>query len=612
MVTRKIILRFGQSNENGYGDLDDFIALTGENWQHTGTYSNLWFWQNDPSKADSTQGQWIQLDLLPTRMNTIADPVAPISYATTPIHISAPSNVYARRTGPVLECIHGISAALDEPLYVVGLCVDLTYISRHEPITPALPQVSWFNTNAHRSWHPSLPYDDTPFTETVVDSGTSATASISVNVLSDSAASWTADEHAGHYLKIGAKTALILTNTATDLVIYPVITDNPWWPITGSAPSGAVDYTVVARSYFAASLLRALLDGYLTAAATAASPDTIEVVGVFGHIGESESLDAQRASLAGVNMRAIIDYTNQWLVDSGYAVRANGIPWVLTGVKEGVGWTYDTIVNQHYQDIAKERDNVRFVAATDAQVGGLTGSDLAHFNAQGVMLLGQLQAQAWLDIASATEDATDRMTLAELRTMVKRRYQRSTNDNSLTTQQLDFYINEGLRELCLQHGDNMWFLRKTERVAFGVAGSISTLPRQIRRVLEVTVADRPELPVDHRLYGHVDPGRAIMLFLPYATAGNYDVHYIALPKDLVAATDMPPLPSEYRTMLIAFACRRAAVDAGNMEHANMFAREAGEHTALMARDVQRHERQRHLTLDIGQGFDRYLYPFGGR
>lgn len=426
----------------------------------------------------------------------------------------------------------------------------------------------------------------------VSGTATGIAGAIPASVLTDAGA-FVAGAHVGHWAIVGGAIGYISANTTDELTIQF------WAPSVQAGTMGSVAYQVADIRPGAGSFAKLLIEDYVGACNTAlvAEGHQIDVQDIFGIIGESDAGELIRAQRAGDNMRAIITYMRDRLVALGYTtLPANKIRVTLALVKENAIWTYATTVNEAYRALADSDPYISVVDTNSFSYGGATGSDTAHFDAQGQLDLGRALYESNKELrereGQATVGANYRLTLADLRTRFRRRYERTTSSAELTNPQVDSYLNDALRHLYNVAGDNAWFLRQIDTVTIsGSPGQTTTLPSHIRRVYRVEKTTEPGLDLPNFVVGYSNEGRT-QLVLPQHAAGTYNIHHFLYPLDLSADEDKCVVPPEYVELVILYACKRAAETAGNVDHAAIFNVEVAMLEQVMKRDLVRYDRPR--------------------
>lgn len=609
MVDR-VIICFGQSNMVGTGYLSELQTLAGTKWSHTGTYSNIRYFQHNLFNFGTITGQNTLLDFAASRYD--APPSSAYDYPVNYSHPQVTINPFLESFGPDLEFARMVQATLGEPVIVVKLAYGGTYISRIEPQNTDIIQYNWFWPNAHRSWHPSLPKDYTPYTETTVLTGTSTAVtpgdpSIPTPGSLTEVGAFTPSAHVGQFVNSGGFSGQILSNTADQLFV------GSWYPDSGtytpavSAPAVGA-YTIVSRSFFSASLVKVLMEDYLPLV----SADFV-VESVLSYIGESESIEEDRANDAYENMKAVMDYV-RGRITLLTEQPANEVPWVMIGPQNNTGvWPYANITVQKLQELADNDPCCRYLDSTDFEFGGFTGSDQSHHSAQGIYDLSRAAGELWLElrqqVAGAHVNPYDSLSLSDIRTRVRRTLSGNNQSNTPTNQQIDQAANASQREICVRLGDKAWFLRRVETFSVN-SGTPNTvlLPRFIRRLMRVENPNCPTQQIKWYMVSWEKNGR-IRIKLPESATGDLNFHHMIPVTDLDDPNDKFLIPMEYSELLEVLTCWRLAkslkspagvqIESGELERLWQFVEE----------DTLKHDRQRQDITELtslNDPFSKYL------
>lgn len=607
MARRKVIVCWGQSNMDGQGLLSALATIGGTKWDHTGVYSGIYYWQNAMYDYVSTAGQWTQLDFADSRYDG-----APTSAYDYPVNASKPAvTTFERKFGIDLELAWGRQAELGEPIYVVKLAPGGTYISRCEPLSTAQPpDGDWFWPHAHRSWHPSLPDSDTPFTSTTVATLPGAGVTYSGTGLSDPSAPGALGSNlAGYWVVSGSSSGLIVSNTTTSITI------SAWHPLP-TVPVNGTGYTIQTRSFYSASLIKKLVS-YLTAAAAASGADGIDVIDIYSYIGESEATEEDRATEAGSNMKACMAYLRGQIASNGWSTQpAHKIAWTLIGPKETSVWPYASTVNDQYRSIADEDAYCTFVDSTPYSYGGSTGTDTFHNDAQGLYDLAQaaLAARRSLSVKASSASTPDdtRPTLAQMRDRVRRRYTGAGQSNDPSDEKLDQAINNALRRIYQWAGDEAWFLRRidTLRLSGGSTTPI-TLPILVGRIVRIEDSTFPGVQVEGWKGVGYDSGGRLKIQVTQQTGGNLVVHSILKTRDLTSDDERILVPGEYSELVEVVSCYVLAGQVPNVTLMQVYDKDMQELKKAFQRDCQRHDRHRREALSATEALNPWVYwPVG--
>ena len=347
---------------------------------------------------------------------------------------------------------------------------------------------------------------------------------------------------------------------------------NSWHPAETDKqpPALNADWTVNDYSY---GLFGMLIDKILiekaTAWVTANRPgDTLDVRGIFGMLGETDSTFAERAAIAGQNMQMVRDVMRSKIAAAGLSqTMGKNIPFVIGGVRDKGFWPYAGTINTQYKQLATDDPYSGYVNTDDLPNNDLT--DQAHYSAAGQVTFGKRLYDEWVRVSKRQQDANrypaSRKTLGQLRTEVKRRYERNAVDNDATDERINQAINDSLREIYNTLGDSAWFLRRTE--SFTITSDYQTpftLPRQVNRILAIEnpINYGRTITFDHM--GYTDEGR-IKIRLLSDPGGTFDVHFVCLPTDLTDDSELAQIPNEYTELVVVMAAMRLAQTGGHQD-----------------------------------------------
>lgn len=362
----------GQSNADGFGDLWQWIALG-----HS--YAALYFYQDDISDSVATSGKFTAADFDPGLYGVS---VAQYDY---PVNLGGVSyGPHSYRFGPELEICRLIASYHGDDVYCVKTAVGATYIGDKDPFGAAIfPPVGWWCPWAHRGWGDAAAATP-PYSVEVKYSGTAT--SIAGNVMTDSGASWTPGALIGLWISVGGMTGCVIGNSSTQATVF-------YW--ARSTPT-AGPYQIQAWTPQTASLARVYAEQILPAAASA---ESIEIDSFFVVIGEYNSLTEEDASRSFDDMLDMIWRLRNGAVAAGAtSLQAHEIIVVLAEVKEGTIWPYAAKVNASYRAIAECDPMVVTVSADGVSIGGLTGTDQAHYDAAGQIELGRRMFEAYKQV----------------------------------------------------------------------------------------------------------------------------------------------------------------------------------------------------------------------
>ena len=327
-------------------------------------------------------------------------------------------------------------------------------------------------------------------------------------------------------------------------------------------------------------------------AAIIAEGNEPDIRGVFTVAADVDALSEVRSSKAEANMRLLITTLRQYIADNGYSKRnPSQIPWIIANVA-GTAWSYEDEVNAAMAAIADDYSSVSIVDT----VGYTLETDKVHIYGSSQVQLGKDFFTAWVEADTAESDATreqsDLLTLSDIRTKVKRRYERTVTSNSSTNTQIDGFINDALREFFNTVGDNAWFLRRMEQLTLNTSypGTID-MPRKVKRLITIESLICPGQPVVWKGIGYTDQGRLRIALHDYSES-SYLAHYIVLPEDLEQDGDLCLVPRDYVELIVVLACKRLAEAGGNAAIAGYYAVEVERLYKYVKRNMQTFDRMR--------------------
>lgn len=330
----------------------------------------------------------------------------------------------------------------------------------------------------------------------------------------------------------------------------------------------------------------------------AAEGNTMDVVGIFGIPCENDAVVQQAAAVFEDNLRNVRDSLRKFIADSGYSRRkAHQIPFGVSKLRAAF-FAYGSVTNAAVDALAAQDSRTFGVPTEDVQY--IVG-DGTHFDALGMVTLGGLFFDAWKAIYEA-DNYTDRTiadlpTLAVLRTKVRRRWERGTSSNDASQNQIDMFLNDSLREIANTLGDNAWFLRRSEAatVETGLFPGTISLAGNIARILRIETAACPGLALTWKGIAYTSALR-VQITLHDAPGGPYIVHFIQLPPELVADTDIAILPGQYIELLVALTCKRLAECVSSAPLASYYAAETERLWRYVKRDCLRYDRMRQESM----------------
>lgn len=341
--------------------------------------------------------------------------------------------------------------------------------------------------------------------------------------------------------------------------------------------------------------------------------DTMDVQGIFGMEGESDSQDQTRANLTGTNMALIRDTMRARIDQLGVSsIAARKIPFVFGLIRTTDNfWTFANTTNTGFRQL--EQDDVYTGVVETNHLTVNSSPDQGHYNAAGQVQFGKDLFSKWRQIrdreGSATTKPDERLTLSGLRARVRRRYERNdssnlVNSNSIVAQ----FLNDAVRELLNTLGDNAWFLRRIETV--GSLGDPSTpvsLPKIVKRLLRIESASYPGTQIPWHMVGMTENGR-LRILVESIAAGPFELHHMIQHEELVLDQDPTLVPLDYSELLVLLACKRLSESGGNVQMAAYYETEVQRLYAYIKRDAQRYERQRRGEFSVLGAVDRYRLP----
>lgn len=334
----------------------------------------------------------------------------------------------------------------------------------------------------------------------------------------------------------------------------------------------------------------------------AAQGDTPDYDACFVLLADNEGFYPEKIARIGDNMRLLRD-----------AIRT------LTG-NPRMKWIMAGTTNDFYGGAsgrAQMEAQLDQVAQDDAWSGHSSSHgeqftiyiDGSHLDGPGQVARGKAFFDTWVEVSKKANNAArvlaEMPTLASLRTKVRRRYERSDVGNSDNPTQIDQFINDSIRELYHLVGDDKaWFLRRVEQVdvSGGLYPNTIALPRQVKRLLRIEPVSRPGMQLTWKGLAHTDEGRT-QITLHETCTGPFNLHFIALTKDLVIDTDVALVPDEYTELVVVLACKRLTENAGNSTMAQYYMAEAARLTQQVKRSCALHDRMRQPQLETLGAYD---------
>ena len=342
-----------------------------------------------------------------------------------------------------------------------------------------------------------------------------------------------------------------------------------------------------------------------TAAALISEGNEIDIQGVFAVVSDIDAESEVYANKAADNLRNLVKALREFIDAGNYSSkRASSIPFVFGSVATTT-YAYQNTVNAALTQLAEDDPYVKVV---DASAYTLE-TDQVHWDAPACQEFGVDAFSAWssalVDESDATRPQDDLPTLADIRTKVRRRYERTVTANDITDEQMDLFINDAIREIYNTLGDNAWFLRRSETLTMSTTypGTL-TLPRKVKRLIRVDRSAFPGSPVKIKGLTYTDQGRLQVTLMDYS-GGPFVAHYILLPKDLEQDSDTTLIPWDHIELIVMLTCKRLAESGGNAAIASYYAGETQRLWQYAKRDALRYDRIRGGVLESN---DHYAPP----
>lgn len=357
--------------------------------------------------------------------------------------------------------------------------------------------------------------------------------------------------------------------------------------------------------------LYGVLTSMISAMATLANAagDTLDIQGFFPHLGTNDASDTTRTEMFLKNMTFLRDSLREWTSANSYSSLApQNIPWVMSGIGPAAGRPAANVTSCNAAMLQMEQDDpfTGYVDTTDTSVFSYD-IDGVHLDQDGSVQDGVALYQKWVEVISRITDPNvldmDRPTLGNLRSRVKRRYERNTSGNAATADQINVFINDSLREFYNTIGDNPWFLRRKETITVSATyPTTTTLPRTIRRIVRVEDAAYPGRMIPYQCMGFTDSGR-IEMSLHGAPTSQVTVWHLIVPRELVGDGDRCMVPLDYVELVVILTCKRLAEAAGNVNLASYYDAELVRLWKYVKRNVLAHGRMSNDQLSPGDSYD---------
>lgn len=293
--------------------------------------------------------------------------------------------------------------------------------------------------------------------------------------------------------------------------------------------------------------------------------DTLDVVGCFSMEGESDAGSSDRYTYAKKNMAIIRDTARSRIAALGLTSKtATKIPWVIGGINSYSGWTYRQQVNDAFSQLEADDSWTGYV---DTSTFSMTSP--GHFDTQGLISLGNAWADKWVALTSRYTDAdqpnANRISLTDMRTRVKARYEGNTTQTDATNDQVDRAINDAVREITNRLGDTAWFLRRSDQFSlYSNSFTPYTFPKRVRRVIMIRDGINPRTELRFNMVGYTNEG-CVSIIMPTGTTTTQSVwvDYIEHPRDMEEDSDVCVIPYEYTELVVLLATKRLAERGGN-------------------------------------------------
>lgn len=334
-----------------------------------------------------------------------------------------------------------------------------------------------------------------------------------------------------------------------------------------------------------------------------ANGDEPSIEAVLVHLGTNDALDADRAATVLNAMTTLRDAVRLWITQNGLSKRSSSqLPWIMGSCP--TSRTYASTVNTQLKQIETDDPWSGYVDGSAFQ-----SDDGVHVDEVGAIQMGQAFATKLLAVQKAAADAAGLdsalMSLATLRSRVKRRWERSASSNAASTAMLDQCINDALREVYTTLGDNAWFLRRQETMTLtGSYPSTLTLKRPVLRLLKIEDSASPGRRIVWHGLSYTDNGR-VRLTLHTVPSGQCVVHYMTMPGELVSEEDRMLVPSQHAELVVMLACKRLAEAAGSQSVASYYVGETAMLWKVLKRDAQRFDRFRQESLTPYDAYDSF-------
>lgn len=388
------------------------------------------------------------------------------------------------------------------------------------------------------------------------------------------------------------------------------------WTLSPAAPqvySWSGDITQNDFSPASANGLLTALKAMITAFhdIAVAAGDTISVDSFFLHLGTNDSTNLKRSTLYKEAMRELRTHMRDWLAANSYTDRSpDKVPWIMSSIGgTAASLTYKSTINDAIAELAEDDPYSTYVDTSTSDFA--YNGDGIHLSQVGAIAYGQALYDAWLSIRNYESDSSSpdetRAKLSDLRTRVRRRYERTANSNDASNTQVDGFINDALREIYNTLGDNPWFLRKTDLLTpSGTYPNTYEMPKSVRRPVRFEQVAYPGRQVPVRSLYTTDAG-AVVVTLPEGVSGQLRVYHTMVPMDLEGDDDRCLVPYDYTELIVVLTCKRLAECSGNGSVASYYAAESERLWKYVKRNVQLHRRLEQNQITAGDSTEAFGY-----
>lgn len=320
--------------------------------------------------------------------------------------------------------------------------------------------------------------------------------------------------------------------------------------------------------------------------------------------GDNDSLSRSRFTLESAFKKAIVGIVaamrracaqNNWT-----SLAENEIPVIMPTI--GLGYGSAVAATQGLNSVTFCNGVLREIAADDPFMRVVDGSGWTQLSGEpeeppiGMGTgttheshTGYIQAAAdiwaaYLDIVEQSFDAisvNDRMTLDQLKTDCKRRYDRGGVTTDVRDDVLVSYINQSIRSIVSQCGDSCWWLNRRIQMSltFDSTG-VASMPLHVARVLYIEDPNNPKRNVTFQQIGFGDGGRC-QIALTESWAGvqgstTFIVHHIGWPSDVTENSQLVPIPRQISEWVVAEVCKRLASGSTDMAKVALISGELAE------------------------------------